>query len=92
FRSALLQAALETGCEVTPAALHYEADPPGDTVNDICWWGGVGFVPHLRRFFALRSFSATVAFGSGRRAQGDRKAEAASLHTEVLALRESGAL
>jgi len=87
FRSALLQAALESGCEVTAAALHYAADPPGDTVNDICWWGGVGFIAHLWRFLALPSFSATVVFGVSRPVQADRKAEAARLRAEVLRLR-----
>ena len=87
FRSSLLQAALETGCDVTPAALAYRADPPGNTVNDICWWGGVGFVPHLWRFLALRSFAVTVVFGESRPAQADRKAEAISLREEVVRLR-----
>ena len=87
FRSALLQAALETGCDVTPAALSYRADPPGDTVRDVCWWGGVGFVPHLWRFLALRSFAVTVVFGASRPAQADRKAEAISLRDEVVRLR-----
>lgn len=83
FRSALLQAALETGCDVTPAALCYQADPPGDTVNDICWWGGVGFVPHLWRFLALRSFEAAVAFGASMPPADNRKSEAVRLHGEV---------
>lgn len=86
FRSALLQAALETGCDVTPAAISYRADPPGDTVNDVCWWGGVGFVPHLWRFLALRSFEAKVVFGTSRPALGDRKAEAVALRDEVVRL------
>ena len=86
FRSALLQAALETGCDVTPAALSYRADPPGDSIKDICWWGGVGFVPHLWRFLALPSFNATVVFGSSRPARADRKAEAIVLREEVLRL------
>lgn len=86
FRSALLQAALETGCDVTPAALAYCADPPGNTINDICWWGGVGFVPHLWRFLALPSFTATVVFGTSRPVQTDRKAEAILLREEVLRL------
>jgi 1-acyl-sn-glycerol-3-phosphate acyltransferase len=86
FRSALLQAALETGCDVAPVALNYRADPPGDTVRDICWWGGVGFVPHLWRFLALRSFKATVAFGQSRLPTGDRKSEAIRLQVEVRAL------
>ena len=89
FRSALLQAALETGCDVTPVVLRYRADLPGDTVRDICWWGGVGFMPHLWRFLALRSFEASVVFGVSRRAQTDRKTEAAKLHAEVCRLRES---
>lgn len=87
FRSALLQAALETGCDVTPAALSYRAGPPGDAVRDICWWGGVGFMAHLWRFLALRSFEATVTFGRGRPGEADRKAEAVRLHAEVCALR-----
>ena len=89
FRPALLQAALETGCDVTPAALRYRADPPGDAVNDICWWGGVTFVPHLWRFLALRSFEATVVFGESRPAGADRKSEASMLHAEVRRLRET---
>lgn len=89
FRSALLQAALETGCNVTPAALIYRADPPGDTVNDICWWGGVGFLPHLWRFLALPAFEAKVVFGTSHPIQADRKAEALRLHSEVSALRAS---
>lgn len=87
FRSALLQAALETGCDVTPAALTYNADPPGDAVNDICWWGGVGFIPHLWRFLALRSFRANVVFGAARRPDRDRKTEALALHAEVVRLK-----
>ena len=88
FRSALLQAALETGCDVTPVALSYRADPPGDTVRDICWWGGVGFLPHLWRFLGLRSFKATVAFGAAQRVESDRKSEAVRLHAEVSRLKE----
>ena len=86
FRSALLQAALETGCDVTPVALSYRADPPGDTVRDICWWGGVGFLPHLWRFLGLRSFEARVVFGESCPAQADRKAEAIRFHGEVCSL------
>lgn len=89
FRSALLQAALETGCDVTPVALRYRADSSGDTVRDICWWGGVGFVPHLWRFLGLRSFEAMVVFGDSCRAQTDRKTEAAKLHADVCRLREA---
>lgn len=89
FRSALLQAALETGCDVTPAALRYRADPPGDTVHDICWWGGVGFLPHLWRFLALRSFGVAVVFGAPRRPEGDRKTEAVAFHAEVSRLKEA---
>ena len=88
FRSALLQAALETGCDVTPVALSYRADPPGDTVRDICWWGGVGFLPHLWRFLGLRSFKAAVAFGAAQRVASDRKSEAVRLHAEVSRLKE----
>jgi 1-acyl-sn-glycerol-3-phosphate acyltransferase len=88
FRSALLQAALETGCDVTPAALRYRADPPVDAVRDICWWGGVGFVPHLWRFLTLPSFEVAVVFGAAQRAGSDRKSEAVRLHEEVSRLKE----
>lgn len=88
FHSALLQAALETGCNVTPAAISYRAHPPGDTINDVCWWGGVGFLPHLWRFLALPSFEAKVVFGESRPAQADRKAEAVTLREEVVRLSE----
>lgn len=90
FRSALLQAALETGCDVTPAALEYDTDPPGDAVRDICWWGGVGFLPHVWRLLSLGGFRAVVIFGASRRAGTDRKTEAASLREEVLRLKGGG--
>lgn len=86
FRSALLQAALETGCNVTPAALSYRADPPADAVKDICWWGGIRFLPHLWRFLALRSFDVGLFFGHSCPPQIDRKAEAVRLHGEVCRL------
>jgi len=87
FRSALLQAALEAGCAVTPTALKYDTDPPGDAIRNICWWGGVGFIPHVWRLLSLKGFSASVTFGASRRVEADRKSEAASLREEVLRLK-----
>jgi 1-acyl-sn-glycerol-3-phosphate acyltransferase len=89
FRSALLQAAVATGHEVTPVALFYQADPPADAVTYVCWWGGVGFLPHLWRFLSLHSFAAGVAFGTSRFLSDDRKSEAVLLRNDVARLRES---
>lgn len=91
FRSALLQAAVARGCEVTPVALSYRAEPPADAVTYVCWWGGVGFLSHLWRFLSLKSFAAGVAFGQSRCLSDDRKSEAVLLRDEVAQLRESAA-
>lgn len=86
FRSALLQAAQETDCNVTPAALSYRTASPADAARDICWWGGVAFAAHLWRFLALPKFETSVVFGSPRSLETDRKSEAAALREEVLGL------
>lgn len=91
FRSALLQAAVATRCEVTPVALFYCTDPPEDAITHVCWWGGVGFLPHLWRFLSLKSFAAGVAFGQPRRLAADRKVAAALLREDVAQLRDSAA-
>jgi 1-acyl-sn-glycerol-3-phosphate acyltransferase len=87
FRSALLAPAVEQGWPVTPAAIHYSCEG-ADAAHDVCWWGDMGFFEHLFRLVRADSVTAYLCFGEPMAATGDRKELAASLHREVVALKE----
>lgn len=85
FKPTLLQAALDTGSPVTPAAIFYQADG-GDVAHDVCYWGDHTFFPHLVRLAHLRRIMAHLAFGEASELPADRKAAAVTLHASVSAL------
>lgn len=79
YKPALLQAALDTGVAVTPAAITYQADG-GDPAYDVCYWGDATFLPHLVRLAGLKKVKAGLSIGSPRSLPPDRKAAASQLH------------
>ncbi len=60
--------------------------PPGSPParESVCWWGGVGFVPHAAGLLALRRVRCTVRFGDAPVRSGDRKAMAIELRRAML--------
>jgi 1-acyl-sn-glycerol-3-phosphate acyltransferase len=86
FRSSLLEPAVEHRWPVTPAAIHYTCTG-ADVAQDVCWWGDMGFFEHLFRLVRADTVTAHLRFGVPVAAGDDRKALAARLHCEVVALK-----
>jgi 1-acyl-sn-glycerol-3-phosphate acyltransferase len=86
FRSSLLEPAVEHRWPVTPAAIHYTCTG-ADVAQDVCWWGDMGFFEHLFRLVRADTITAHIRFGTPVAPGDDRKALAARLHCEVVALK-----
>ena len=77
FRRGLFHSVLNNGVALRAAALRYELEScwvnEGATVReDVCWWGEMGFVPHIFRALGLRGLSVTVRFGEEVKERTDR--------------------
>ncbi len=85
FRPPLLADAAATRTPVHWVTLSYRT-PPGEpsAQSRLCWWGDVGFLPHLAGVMALKRASCTVRFGDAPIVDGDRKALAATLRKAML--------
>jgi 1-acyl-sn-glycerol-3-phosphate acyltransferase len=82
FKPTLLQAALDAGSTITPAAISYQADT-GDIARDICYWGDALFPFHLAKLASLKNVTARLHFGYEAMVPADRKQAARMLHSEV---------
>lgn len=89
FRSSLLEPVVKNGWAITPAYLEYEC-AGGDVTQDVCWWGDMGFAPHLLRMCQVRGVRARIVFGNQRQPGEDRKELAGALYEDVVALRGKG--
>lgn len=85
FKPALLQAALDVGAFVTPAAISYQVIG-GNAAHDVCYWGDAVFLPHLIRLARLKEIKANLMIGTPSRFQDDRKEAATRLHGHTLDL------
>jgi len=83
FRSSLLESAVRSGGEVTPAAISYDLHGNGVPGNEIAYWGDHTLLPHLLNLLSKPRFEARIAFGRSRPTEADRKREAARLQGEV---------
>lgn len=88
FKPALFESAVETGQPITAAHLRYAVDD-GDATQEVCWWGGISFLPHLLRLMGKRRVQVTVQFDSMSERFTDRKQAAAALQTRVVALHQA---
>jgi 1-acyl-sn-glycerol-3-phosphate acyltransferase len=68
FRRGLFHSVLDNGVSLRTAAMRYSLD--SDRVNgdatvgeDVCWWGEMGFTPHLFGLLGLRGLRAQIRFG-----------------------------
>ncbi|MBZ5722075.1 MAG: 1-acyl-sn-glycerol-3-phosphate acyltransferase [Acidobacteriia bacterium] len=85
FRPALFEAAVAAGAPVSSAHISYQADD-GSVANDICYWGGMTFLPHLLRLLSRRGVRARVQFASEAKRFDDRKLAANVTREMVLTL------
>lgn len=89
FRTSLLEPAARGGHEITVGWLHY-AVPDGDAANEVCYWGGHSFFPHLLNMLGKKSIRATLRFAKFPRTTDDRKELAGQLHAAVEELKAKG--
>lgn len=84
FHPRLYEPAIVAAAPVTAAAIRYVNK--GGTERELCWYGDMGFVPHLWRVLGSRGFFAEVRFGEPR-AYATRRDAAQSTHDQVVAMR-----
>jgi 1-acyl-sn-glycerol-3-phosphate acyltransferase len=94
FRRGLFHSVLNNGVPLRTAALRYTLEPHavngGATVGeDICWWGEMGFTPHLFRLVGLRGVGARIRFGDEVSARDDRFVLSETAQMEVAEMYES---
>lgn len=85
LKPALLADAAARGAPVYWLTVSYRTPPGSPPARDrVCWWGDMGFVPHVLGLFALRRIHCTVRFGEGPVRSTDRKAMAVELRRAML--------
>lgn len=85
LKAALLADAASEEAPVYWLTVSYRTPPGGPAARDrVCWWGDIGFVPHVLGLFALRRIHCTVRFGDNPVRSADRKAMAVELRRAML--------
>jgi hypothetical protein len=85
FHSRLIDPATSTGTQITTAAVRYVIED-GTPEQELCWFGGASFTPHLLKALGVAGFSATVRFGQTR-VYTARRIAADTTHAEITAMR-----
>ncbi|NNE67501.1 MAG: 1-acyl-sn-glycerol-3-phosphate acyltransferase [Pyrinomonadaceae bacterium] len=84
FNSSFFEFAARAELPIHYASISYRTDESGKTASDyICWWDDTTFIPHLFRFFRLKSPTAIVSFGCETVVNQDRKEIARQLWNRV---------
>jgi lyso-ornithine lipid O-acyltransferase len=86
FHARLIEPAVATGAQLTPAAIRYFARS-GVPERELCWFGDTLFLPHLWKVLGTRGVLAEVHFAEPRIYASPREA-ARSAHDEVARMRE----
>ena len=87
FKSSLLEPATQSIHPLSIGVVGYELDD-GKVSDDICYWRGMTFLPHMINLLTKRQIRASVKFRRIERATNDRKELARQLHADVLKLKE----
>jgi len=87
FKSSLLEPATDPAWPLAIGWIHYEIDD-GDAGEEVCYWGGHTFFPHMLNLLSKRHVRAMVRFGQCSKRRNDRKELAQQLRAEILALKE----
>lgn len=83
FNSSFFEYAARRNIAVHYAAVSYSTPPGEPPADTVCWWDDTSFFAHLFRLFSVKSWTATVTFGSEPIANTDRKLLARELHERV---------
>lgn len=88
FKSSLLEPAINSGCLLHIAAIHYTL-AEGSAEDDVCFWGDTTFFPHFTKLMTRRNVRAFVRFAEIQHRSADRKELAQQLRAEVIGLKET---
>jgi lyso-ornithine lipid O-acyltransferase len=86
FKSSLLEPVSGAQYPLTIAHLGYVL-AEGSVANDICYWGGMTFLPHFLKLLTKRGIQAHVHFAPIETPAIQRKDLARQLHAEVIRLK-----
>ncbi len=90
FKSSLLEPAVGSRHPIHTAHLRYRfEDGTGDPGQEICYWGGMTFGPHLLNLLTKGHIIAELTFGQPGELPADRKLLAKMLQSEVTRLGSS---
>ena len=87
FKSSLLEPATDPAWPLAIGWIHYEIDD-GDAGEEVCYWGGHTFFPHMLNLLSKRHVRAMVRFGQCSNRRNERKELAQQLRAEILGLKE----
>jgi 1-acyl-sn-glycerol-3-phosphate acyltransferase len=86
FKSALLEPALQVGCQIAVAAIDYALPHGGSVADEVCYWRDMTLVPHLLNLFAKPAIEVRLSLSSFQSC-GDRKQVARELRDQIVRLR-----
>jgi 1-acyl-sn-glycerol-3-phosphate acyltransferase len=87
FKSALLEPALQTDCNLFAAAIDYSLPHGGSVADEVCYWRDMTLVPHLLNLFTKRSIDAKLAISRYAASRTDRKELARNLRHQIEEMR-----
>ena len=82
FHTALYQSAMDAGVPVSAAAIRYEL-PGGDVRTDVCYWGEMEMMPHLKRLLTLKGITGTLIFADNAKFYANKR-EASKQTREII--------
>lgn len=86
LKSSLLEPVCASNHPLSVAHISYELDQ-GSVENDVCYWGGMTFLPHVVRLMTLKNIRAQIRFVPVVNRASDRKDLARQLHKEIVRLK-----
>jgi len=86
FKSALLEPALQIGCEISAGAIDYSLSH-GSVADEVCYWRDMTLVPHLLNLFTKPVIESQLRFGSFDASSSNRKQIARALREQIAAMR-----
>jgi 1-acyl-sn-glycerol-3-phosphate acyltransferase len=86
FKSALLEPVVGWAKGIHAGCISYQLED-GVVGQDLCYWGGMTFLPHVVKLLTKSRANARVVFAPVREPATDRKQLAKQLHAQVLTLK-----
>jgi 1-acyl-sn-glycerol-3-phosphate acyltransferase len=86
FKPALLESALQLGCEINAASIDYSLQA-GSVADEVCYWREMTLVPHLLNLFTKPAIESKLVFAPFTASGRNRKEVARALRKQIMAMR-----